>query len=145
MNKKILRPALSKILLCWLVMSAVVIAFSILLNWVRYTDPASFLFTVLISLLQCLVFSLIFFNLPYFKVEVSDAGLSGPQGFGLGWQRIQIPLADVDLQHIQAGSAWLGFYAIKSKTGGKLSLWGFDEKQLKTIMARVTDRSTPAV
>jgi hypothetical protein len=140
MNKEILKPTISKILVSWLVMSLVIIVFIIMFNWRDFTDFIGTIIVVLVAFFQCFIFCLIFYNLPYFKIEINDTQLIGPRGFGGGWQRIQIPLEDIDVQNINTRFQWLGFYMIKSKTGGKLSVWGFDEKQYKKLITLIVNR-----
>jgi hypothetical protein len=91
MNKVVLKPTWSKILLSWLVMSLIIYIFIILFNWKEITDFFSLTLVTLVLLFQCFVFSIIFYNLPYFKIEINDRHLVGPRGLGGGWQRIQIP------------------------------------------------------
>ena len=144
MAKTTMKPTLSKTLLFWIIMSTCVLIIIVALNWRRFSDFTSILLVTLVVLFQCLIFSLIFFNLPYFRVHIDDTTLVGPRGFGLGWQRIQIPLGLIDVQDVDRRFQWLGFYIIKSKSGGRLSLWGFSEKQVLQLLATVQGKRISA-
>jgi hypothetical protein len=66
--------------------------------------------------------------------------MTGPCGFGFSWQRVHIPLEDVDLQNIDTRLQWLGFFIVNSKSGGKLTIWGFNKEQLKKLIDIATKR-----
>ena len=89
---------------------------------------------VFVALFQVLIFNLIFYNLPYFKIEINDGYLMGPRSLGMGWARTKILIDDLDLKNINSTLGWIGFYLIKSKQGEKISVWGFDEKQFVKLL-----------
>lgn len=140
MNREILKPAISKILVSWLVMSFVLTGVLGVLNWRDITDGLIAVIGVLVVFFQCFFFCLIFYNLPYFKIEINDSRIIGPRGLGGGWQRIEMPIEDIDIQNINSTLQWLGFYIIRSKAGERLSVWGFDEKQFNRLLGLVNNR-----
>ncbi|KAA3647112.1 MAG: hypothetical protein DWQ07_06345 [Chloroflexi bacterium] len=129
MSKVILKPTRSKMLLFWALFSAVIITLAFLLNWNEISDLALYPWIFFISMIQSFIFAIIFFNLPYFRIEINDVNVVGPRGFSVGWQRIEIPVTEIDLQNVDTRFDWLGLYMIKSQSGGTLTLWGFDEEQ----------------
>jgi hypothetical protein len=134
MDKVILKPTKSKIVVAWLTMSFVILVFIILFNMNDFTDLISVAIVVLFVLFQAFIFSIIFYNLPYFKIEINDSYLIGPRSLGGGWKRTRIPIGEIDLQNINSTFQWLGFYIIKSKEGERISIWGFDENQFKRLI-----------
>jgi hypothetical protein len=139
MDKIILKPTKSKIVVSWLIMSFVILIFTIF-NLKPFTDFALFAIVVLVILFQALIFMIIFYNLPYFKIEVNDSYLIGPRSLGGGWKRAKIAIAEIDLQNINSTFQWLGFYIIKSTDGEKISIWGFDEIQFRRLIDLLEDR-----
>ena len=140
MNREILKPTISKILASWLVMGCVLNVVIGVLNWRDIEDGIIAAIVVLVVFFQCFIFCLIFYNLPYFKIEINDTHIIGPRGLGGGWQRIEMPLEDIDMQNINSALQWFGFYIIRSKAGEKLSVWGFDKKQFNRLLGLVNDR-----
>ncbi len=140
MNTLTLKPSWSKIILSWLIMATIVFVGLVLTSLQGETDFLLILIGFLFSFFGTFAFMLIFYHLPYFKIEVSDAYLSGPNSIGIGWMRGKIAIADIDLQKTDAKLRWLGFYMIKSRTGGEISLWGFDEKQYQRLISLLRER-----
>ena len=140
MDKIILKPTKSKIVVSWLIMSFAILLFTIFLNLKTFTNFTVFAIAVLIILFQALIFMIIFYNLPYFKIEVNDSYLIGPRSLGGGWKRAKIPIGGIDLQNINSTFQWLGFYIIKSRDGEKISIWGFDENQFRRLIDLLKDR-----
>lgn len=87
-----------------------------------------------ISLGQSLVFSVLFYKLPYFRVVLEEETITAPRGLGGGWQRVTLPLQDLDLENVNDRFKWWGFYVIPSTTGERLSLWGFDQAQYRKLV-----------
>ena len=119
-------------------MSLVVIAFILLSTLNEPTDFVGYLLVIFVALFQVFIFNIVFYNLPYFKIEVNGPYLMGPRSFGMGWARAQILIGDLDLKNINAAFGWIGFYLIKSKQGEKISVWGFDEKQFVKLLDLLT-------
>lgn len=139
MERIVLKPTRSKTLVFWASFAAVVLVLFLVLTWDEITDLTLLLIVVAISLGQSLVFSVLFYKLPYFRVVLEGDTITGPRGLGGGWQRVTIPLQDLDLENVSDRFKWWGFYVIPSTTGERLSLWGFGEDQYKELVGLVRE------
>ena len=106
----------------------------LLFKWEEFADLFSISLLVIIVLFQSFIFSFIFYKLPYFNIEITPSYLTGPRSLGGGWQRIKIPIRDIDLNSINSSLQRFGFYIIKSYKGDKLSVWGFDTEQFNKLL-----------
>jgi hypothetical protein len=133
-TKVVFKPNISKIIVSWLTMSFIVIVLILLSTLNDPTDFVGYLLVIFVALFQTFIFNIIFYNLPYFKIEINQPYLSGPRSLGMGWARAKILIDDINLKNTNSTFGWIGFYLIKSRQGEKISLWGFDEKQFIKLM-----------
>lgn len=141
MKKIVLKPTRSKTLVFWASFAAVVLALFLALSWEEITDLTLLLIVAAISLGQSLVFSVLFYKLPYFRVVLEEETITAPRGLGGGWQRVTLPLQDLDLENVNDRFKWWGFYVLRASTGERLSLWGFDEDQYREFIHLVQQRA----
>jgi hypothetical protein len=132
LNRKVLKPSWSKIMLSWLLMAFIVLAF-ILLPKLKEGAPDIIALTIVIVLFQTFVFCAIFYSLPPFRIEITDSHVSGLSSL-MSWVRVQIPVADIDTENVNKSFAWLGYYVLKSKTDKKLLVCSFDEEKFNTLI-----------
>lgn len=138
-DKVTLKPTISKIFDISVTITVVVLIIILLSSWDEFPDILSFLVVVIVTLIRTIVFSFIFFKLPYFKIEINNSHLIGPKSLGVGWQRIRIPISDIDIKSINSTFQWLGFYVMKSFRGKKLYIWGFDENQFDKLIGSLEE------
>jgi hypothetical protein len=131
-NKKILKPSWSKIMVSWLLMAFILLAF-ILLPELKEGALDVIILTAVIVLFQTFVFCAVFYNLPPFGIEITDFHVSGLSSL-MSWVRVQIPVADIDTENVNKSFAWLGYYVLKSKSDKKLLVCSFDEEKFNTLI-----------
>lgn len=133
MNKQILKPSWSKKILCGLVMAFILILSILVLNFREITDISIFLVMSVVVVFQTFVLSAIFHSLPFLRIEVTDSEIKGLKSL-MSWDRVQIPITDIDTNNINKSFQWLGYYGFKSKSGKKLLVCAFDEKQFNNLL-----------
>ena len=136
-----LKPSFSRILLSGLIMGSVLFPFTLILTKGDLTDITPVSFVLIYIYLASLLFCVIFFNLPYFAVEISDMYLFGPSLSTIGWRQTHMHLVDIDTKNIKSFQ-WLGFYIIRSTDGAIITVCCFDENQFRKLITIITRKLT---
>jgi hypothetical protein len=91
-------------------------------------------------MVQCLVFILVFCNLPYFAIELEEFYIKGPSMLGLGWRKVIIPYSEFShiVNNLLLSS--FGLYYIKSTRGQIISVMGFTEGQYKELLEFILNK-----
>jgi hypothetical protein len=139
MNDFVFKPTKTKLVLYWLLLALLFFVIALVFFWPQFSDPIIVLIIGLGILFQSFVITMINFNYPYTKIEIFKSHLIGPNTFGVSWTRAAIPLEDVDLQNINSNFQWLGLYVVKSFSGARMYLWGFDENQYRNFLTIITE------
>ncbi len=140
MNKEVFKPSAAKIAAWWLLMTLMVLVFFTVLSFSELTDLTAALIAIGSIVVACLLFMLMFYRLPYFRVEISEAEVAGPGPMLGGWQRVKIPLSELDMRKVKCIAGWLGIYSIGSDGYGTINTWALDEKQFARLLTEVKRR-----
>ena len=136
-----MRPHISMIVFYWIIMFVIEGLFATL----RMEDPVRdiniLLIALLVLLVQCFVFIMIFCNLPYFRIEIGESTVKGPSMLGAGWRKVVIPYSE--FSHIVNNPilSTFGFYYIKSSQGKIISVMGFTEEQYKKLLEIISSKN----
>ena len=139
MNKNILKPSLSKIVASWLLVTFVVLLFTLPFNLQKLTSVVVFVTTIVFALLKTLILTVVFYSLPSFRIEITDSHIVGLRSFA-SWERAKIPIKDIDTLDVNEKFKWLGYYGLKSKTNQKMLVCAFDEKQFRKLITILNEK-----
>jgi len=136
MDRIRLKPAWSKIIVFSLIFALVEFFLVLLIGKGEFLQYSSttILTGLILLLIQSFLFCGIFLHLPHFIIEVSNGHLIGPSLLGIGWNRVFIPIEEIDLRATNTSFQWLGFYVIKSRQGDKILVWAFDINQFEKLL-----------
>ncbi len=139
-----MRPHFSMIIFYWAIMVAVESIVLLLILDNAFKDIRILLIGLLVLMMQCFVFMLVFCNLPYFVIELGEASVTGPSQFGFGWRKVEIPYTE--FSHIVNNQllSMFGFYYIKSTQGKIISVMGFTEGQYKKLLETIAGKNKAA-
>jgi hypothetical protein len=140
MPKVSLKPSFLVIATMWLIIGFAILIFLIARDPAQYADLQLLALGIIFVAVRCLILSLIFYLIPYFRIEVNDTDVIGPGPAWAGWNRVKIPLTEIDRRRVKSTIPWLGFYRIDSDGYGKITVWWFDEQQLDKLLAAIAAR-----
>jgi hypothetical protein len=142
-----MRPHISMILIYWAIMFVVVGLVVILVQHDPFRDVGALLVGLLVVMLECFVFIMIFCNLPYFAVEIGELNVKGPSQWGAGLKKVVIPYSE--FSHISNHKIFskLGLYYIKSTQGKIITVLGCRPAQYQQLLEALTSKKAipPAV
>lgn len=138
--KQTFKPAASKKIMFWLIMSLAGSLGVVLFGKQKLSDPLGMAVALGYMFVVSLVFTLIFYSLPYFRVEIDERSVTGPGSPLGGWDRVCIPLADLDLQRVRYLLPGLGLYRLVSRSGQAITIWAFDEQEFAEMLALLKER-----
>jgi hypothetical protein len=142
-----MRPHISMILIYWAIMFVIAGLVVILVQHNPFQDIGALLVGLLVVMVECFVFIMIFCNLPYFVIEMGELNVKGPSQWGAGWKKVVIPISEFD--HISNNKIFgkLGLYYIKSSQGKIITVLGCRPAQYRLLIEALTNKKAipPAV
>ena len=93
-----------------------------------------------LSIIGSISLSLRTFLRSYFVIEIDENDIAGPSLLGVGWRKVQIPLAEIKEISNNKILVLLGIYIIKSIKGEKICISGFDEDQFSKLMIIINSK-----
>lgn len=143
MNKVVLKPSFGMVVATWLIICFGILLVMILMNPAEYGSNLALLGMVAAAMaIRAFIMSIIFYLIPYLRIEVNDAGVKGP-GSLFSWNQVKIPLANFESRRVIPVIPWLGFYRIGSEGFGTITIWWFDRQQLLKLLDAVSVRKSP--
>lgn len=142
-----LKPHISMILFYWAIMAVVLGLIVILVQHDPFSDINALIIGLLVVLVMCFVFVMIFCNLPYFAIEIGELEVKGPSQFGAGLRKVAIPYTE--FSHIVDNKILriFGLYYIKSTKGKIITVLGCRQDQYRQLLETINGKiikTTPA-
>ncbi len=134
------KPTVSKRLVLWLTLSLFTTAGVLWLVRSDLADPIAVGIALGYVILASFLISWLMYSLAFFRIQVDRSQISGPWGWGQGWKRITIPIAEIDLRRTNATFACWGIYLLQAGASGAISIWGFDAAQYRQILELLRSR-----
>ena len=139
-----MKPHISMILFYWAIMFVVLGLFVILVQHDPFGDVNALIIGLLVVLVMCFVFVMIFCNLPYFAIEIGESSVKGPSQWGVGWKKVVIPYTE--FSHIVNHRILriFGLYYIKSTQGKIIMVMGCRPAQYKQLLETIDNKKIAA-
>ena len=135
-----IKPHISMILFYWVIMSVVLGLFVILVQHDPFGDVNALMIGLLVVLVMCFVFVMIFCNLPYFAIDIGELEVKGPSQFGAGLRKVAIPYTE--FSHIVDDKILriFGLYYIKSTKGKIITVLGCRQDQYRKLLETINGK-----
>jgi len=139
-----MKPHISMILFYWAIMFVILGLFVILVQHDPFGDVNALIIGLLVVLVMCFVFVMIFCNLPYFAIEIGELEVKGPSQFGADLRKVVIPYTE--FSHIVNHKILriFGLYYIKSTQGKIITVMGCRQAQYKQLLETIDGKKNAA-
>ena len=135
-----MKPHISMIFLYWAILSVVMGLFVILVQPDPFGDINALMIGLLVVLVMCFAFVMIFCNLPYIAIEIGELSVKGPSQWGTGLKKVVIPYNE--FSHIVNNKIMriFGLYYIKSTQGKIITVLGCRQSQCKQLLETINGK-----
>ena len=132
------------ILFYWAIMFVVLGLVVILVQHDPFGDVTALIIGLLVVLVMCFTFVMIFCNLPYFAIEMGDLSVKGPSQWGAGLKKVVIPYTE--FSHIVNHKIlrFFGLYYIKSTQGKIITVMGCRQAQYRQLLETLDGKKNAA-